>query len=138
MKTDFLDAHGRHWVDAEHLFQAARWANADHLYGLAAECGLKRLMQAFGMPFDTIQNRPHYPADRVHINDVWARFETYRSGHALGVGYALPSSNPFVGWAVSDRYAKESNFDSVSAQKHQAGAKEVRLRIEKAQREGCL
>ncbi|MGI6300526.1 MAG: hypothetical protein ACOX52_05630 [Verrucomicrobiota bacterium] len=52
MKTDFLDAHHRHWEDAELLKKRGRWANADHLYGLSAECGLKRLMQAFGMEID--------------------------------------------------------------------------------------
>lgn len=26
MTTDFLDAHKRHWEDAELLFTAARWA----------------------------------------------------------------------------------------------------------------
>ena len=44
MKADFLDAHQRHWDDAEHLLQAQRWANADHLYGFAAECGLKAVV----------------------------------------------------------------------------------------------
>lgn len=49
MQVDFLDAHFRHWEDVEQLFQQHRLANADHLYGLAAECGLKRLMMVFGM-----------------------------------------------------------------------------------------
>lgn len=56
MNPDFLDAHDRHWNDAEYLFAALRWANADHLYGLSAECGLKRLMIAFGMPVTTSGN----------------------------------------------------------------------------------
>ncbi|WHF34964.1 hypothetical protein [Aeromonas salmonicida] len=47
MQADFLDAHARHWDDAESLLQAQRWANADHLYGMAAECGLKQLMRVF-------------------------------------------------------------------------------------------
>lgn len=34
MLQDFLDAHQRHWSDAEPLFEAARWAGADHLYGI--------------------------------------------------------------------------------------------------------
>ena len=50
--TDFYDAHHRHWEDAERLYHNERWANADHLYGIAAECGLKRLMIAFGMRCD--------------------------------------------------------------------------------------
>lgn len=49
MVTDFMDAHHRHWEDAELLFNASRWANADHHYGMVAECGLKRLMIVFGM-----------------------------------------------------------------------------------------
>nr|VFK54807.1 MAG: hypothetical protein BECKTUN1418F_GA0071002_105616 [Candidatus Kentron sp. TUN]VFK55380.1 MAG: hypothetical protein BECKTUN1418D_GA0071000_103118 [Candidatus Kentron sp. TUN]VFK60455.1 MAG: hypothetical protein BECKTUN1418E_GA0071001_105815 [Candidatus Kentron sp. TUN] len=47
MNADFFDAHNRHWQDWEQLFASERWANADHLYGMAAECGLKCLMQAF-------------------------------------------------------------------------------------------
>lgn len=49
MNADFLDANARHQHDADLLFDRQRWANADHLYGLAAECGLKRLMVTFGM-----------------------------------------------------------------------------------------
>lgn len=51
MEPDFLDAHERHWNDAELLFGAKRPANADRSYRVAAESGLKGLMQAFGMPF---------------------------------------------------------------------------------------
>ena len=71
MQADFLDAHKRHWEDAERLFQAQRWANADHLYGMAAECGLKRLMQAFGMPLDVSKDRPLKQEDRCRIPDDW-------------------------------------------------------------------
>lgn len=70
MQADFLDAHQRHWQDAKLLFQAQRWANADHLFGMAAECGLKRLMQAFGMPFDSDGDRPAKLEDRKHANEV--------------------------------------------------------------------
>lgn len=66
MQADFLDAHERHWGDAERLFQAQRWANADHLYGMAAECGMKRLMLAFGMPYDAGKDWPASKQDRAH------------------------------------------------------------------------
>ncbi|RUQ38618.1 MAG: SAM-dependent methyltransferase [Candidatus Competibacteraceae bacterium] len=138
MQADFLDAHERHWDDAERLFQAQRWANADHLYGMAAECGMKRLMLAFGMLFDAAKDRPAQQVDRVHANGVWARFESYRSGHAQATGYALPPSNPFANWDVADRYAHQANFDQARAQGHQAGAQTIRNLIAKAQREGLL
>lgn len=87
MQADFLDAHERHWDDAERLFQAQRWANADHLYGMAAECGLKRLMMVFGMSVDTTTGSPVNSKDWKHANNIWMRFESYRSGHLQGVGY---------------------------------------------------
>ena len=138
MHADFLDAHKRHWDDAERLFQAQRWANADHLYGITAECGLKQLMLAFGMPYDSAKDRPADLGDRVHANGIWARFESYRSGHLHGTGYALFPGNPFVNWDVSDRYAHQSNFDQAQAKGHQAGAQAVRSLITKAQHEGLL
>lgn len=138
MQADFLDAHERHWGDAERLFQAQRWANADHLYGMAAECGMKRLMLAFGMPYDTGKDWPVSKQDRAHADGTWVRFESYRSGHAHGVGYGLPAGNPFGNWDVSDRYAHQSNFDQARAQGHQAGALTIRNLIGKAQREGLL
>jgi len=138
MQADFLDAHERNWGDAERLFQAQRWANADHLYGLAAECGMKRLMLAFGMPYDASKDRPTRQQDRVHADGTWARFESYRSGHAHGRGYVLPAGNPFGSWDVSDRYAHQSNFDQARAQGHQAGAQTIRDLIVRAQREGLL
>lgn len=138
MQADFLDAHERHWDDAERLFQAQRWANSDHLYGMAVECGLKRLMLAFGMSFDVAKDRPAKQEDRVHADGTWARFESYRSGHARGAGYVLPSNAPFDHWDVSDRYAHQSNFDQARTQGHQAGAQSVRKLIAKAQREGLI
>ena len=40
--ADFSDAHVRHWRDAELLYAARCWGNADQLYGFSAECGLRR------------------------------------------------------------------------------------------------
>ncbi|GHU10653.1 hypothetical protein AGMMS50225_14580 [Betaproteobacteria bacterium] len=138
MQTDFLDAHERHWDDAERLLQAQRWANADHLYGVAAECGLKRLMLAFGMQFDQEHDRPKEAQDRKHANDIWLRFESYRSGHYLGIEYSLPDYTPFDNWDVAQRYAHQSHFDQTRAQVHQNGARAVSELIKKAQREGLI
>lgn len=138
MQADFLDAHGRHWDDAERLFQDQRWANADHLYGLAAECGLKRLMLAFGMPYDAARDRPDKKQDREHANGLWARFESYRCGHHQGAGYMLTTPNPFADWDVAQRYAHQSNFDQARAEAHQAGVILVHNLVQKAKREGLI
>ncbi len=138
MKADFLDAHERHWVDGERLLHAQRWANADHLYGMAGECGLKRLMLVFGMAVNAATGSPVDRKDLKHANSVWARFESYRSGHVQGIGYVLSPTNPFQHWDVSDRYAHQSSFDEARTLGHKAGAQVVRQLIAKAKREGLL
>ncbi|MDF3883650.1 hypothetical protein [Cupriavidus basilensis] len=144
MITDYLDAHYRHLEDAEHLFGASRWANADHLYGVAAECGLKRLMIAFGMKVDTTTGTPSNRQDRVHVmetrkpDNAWDRYETYRSGHNTAAGYVLTSTNPFIDWDVSQRYAHRRHFDQVRADSHRLGARAVRALVNKAILEGLL
>ena len=138
MQADFLDAHERHWKDAEALFAQGRYANADHLYGVAAECGLKRLMVRFGMVVNPTTGSPIDNKDWKHANNIWVRFEAYRSGKVEGADYGLPASNPFGNWDVSDRYAHQSNFPQASVQIHQGGAAAVCELIKKAQREGLL
>ena len=98
MPADFLDAHHRHWDDAERLFTAQRWANADHLYGLAAECGLKALMQKLkGGPLDPKNDYVHVMESKKPSN-AWARFEAYRCGH--GNFDASDEGAPHYPWAV--------------------------------------
>ncbi len=138
MNADFFDAHDRHRADADLLFTSGRWANADHMYGLAAECGLKRLMLAFGMPFDAARDRPSDRDDRLHIDDVWDRFETYRSGSVSGTGYSLPATNLFGDWTASQRYAHQASFDEPRALAHQIGATEVQTLLKKAQNQGLI
>lgn len=138
MQSDFLDASDRHWQDAEQLFNSERWANADHLYGLAAECGLKRLMLVFGMSFDTEGNMPKRKSDRRHVDGVWNRYDTYRSGHHEGADYVLPSENPFQNWDIGQRYANQSNFDQQRANSHRSGAIVVRELLRKARLEGLI
>ena len=138
MNADFRDAHERHWEDAEMLYNSSRWANADHLYGMAAECGLKCLMLAFDMPFDTQRDMPERQQDKKHANVIWNRYESYRCGHPRGAHYALPASNPFSDWNVNQRYANRSDFDQARAQSHQTGANIVRKLVYNAIRDGLI
>jgi hypothetical protein len=138
MQADYLDAHERHWHDAELLMGQQRWANADHLYGMAAECGLKRLMLAFGMPYDPTKNLPQKREDREHADGIWARYESYRCGHHRGAAYGLPSPNPFDNWKVAQRYAHQTCFTQARVQQHQAAAAQVRKLIALAKQEGLI
>jgi hypothetical protein len=138
MQADFLDAHQRHWQDAELLLAQGRLANADHLYGMAAECGLKRLMLKFGMLFNHDKDRPEKREDRAHADGIWDRFETYRSGHTKGPGYVLSTDNLFSDWTAEQRYAAQHHFDATRVTQHRAGAEQVCRLIQKAEREGLL
>jgi len=137
MTTEFYDAFERHAEDAETLFQAARWANADHLFGLATECGLKRLMLEFGMRWDTGKDVPQDQPDRVHVDLAWDRYEHYRAGYGA-MKYVLSAPNVFNDWKVFQRYAKQSNFDLVRVNPHRNGCEEVRVLLQQAILDGII
>ena len=89
--ADFADAHFRHWKDAESLFDHDRWANADHLYGLSAECGLKAVMKKLGMDDDD-QGAPMEREHRKHIDKLWPvyiDFVEHRNGGTFFVANHL-------------------------------------------------
>lgn len=138
MNTDYLDAHQRHLSDANILFDISRLANADHLFGMAAECGLKRLMIAFGMQTDYTGAPKDRKGDWIHAEKVWVRYETYRCGHIQGVQYGLPLSNPFDDWKVDQRYAQEHCFTQARVQSHRAAAHTVHGLVKKAKLDGLI
>jgi hypothetical protein len=136
MPTDFLDAMERHWHDAQLLGSPGqlRLANSDHLYGIAAECGLKALMAKEGM--DLENDGTHKKKYKKHINATWEHFSDFRQGKLAT--YALTSKNPFNDWLVDQRYAAEANFDAARVDKHRTGAKQVYDLVERAKDEGLL
>ena len=83
--ADFHDAHLRHWQDAELLFRHDRWANADQLYGLSAECGLKAVMRRLGMPVGQ-HGVPTKREHKAHMPQLWAEFTAFVRGRIDG-GY---------------------------------------------------
>ena len=121
---DFTDAHSRHWQDAELLFAHDRWANADQLYGLSAECGLKAVMQELGMPVDAAGK----PATdyRKHVNALWLIFQDFTNNRD-GARYLqmLPPGSPFANWAIEDRYANRDDFRRADVESHRAATQEI-------------
>ena len=138
LTADFKDAHERHWDDAEHLYSGMRLPNADQLYGLSAECGLKHLMSRFGMQVDPNTGSPADKKDRIHADGLWSRFEAYLSGHPQATGYVLGLPNPFSDWEISQRYFPRHYFNTSRTRAHKEGADEVRRLVGKALREGLI
>lgn len=137
MSADFLDAHCRHMVDANTLFQASRLPNADQLFSFSAECGLKALMGTFGMLFRD-DGAPKEYDDRKHADLVWDRYETYRSTNHIGASYVLPNPNPFLDWNASQRYTHSSFITLQSVDAHKTAAEIVATMVKKAQLEGLI
>jgi hypothetical protein len=105
---------------------------------MAAECGLKRLMLAFGMVFDTARNRPVERADGTHADKIWAQYETYRSGSPQGADYSLTANNPFNDWRAEQRYAHRAQFNQARTESHRAGASTVHALIARARLDGII
>ncbi|MCC7491409.1 MAG: hypothetical protein IT204_03635 [Fimbriimonadaceae bacterium] len=133
---DYNDACERHWSDGQTLHRLTRLANADHLYGLAAECGLKAVMKELGMPINKLTGKP---AVALHVDKLWVQFVTFANANG-GATYAslLPGSNPFDDWKVDQRYADQSQYDATILTKHKAGVEKVRRILAQAQMDGIV
>lgn len=136
--ADFEDAHLRHWEDAGFLRSTSRLANADHLYGFSAECGLKAIMQGLGMTVDQ-HGSPTKRTHRVHINRLWDVFHAFATGRP-GARYSrqLPSGRPFKDWAASDRYANRGYAVKTNVDQHRDAARKIRGVVDGARQDGIL
>lgn len=90
------------------------------------------------MPFDTVKQIPSNHDDRVHVDKIWQRYDTYRSGHISGTHYSLSSNNPFNDWNASQRYSNSSHFDINRVTLHKNAASQVKSLIQKAKLDGLL
>lgn len=132
--ADFVDAHGRHWEDAEVLLGRHRWANADQLYGFSAECGLKAVMEALGMAVGTTTGTPKDKDHRTHVQDLWSAFRTFTSARQGAIYLSmLPSGSPFSDWSHHDRYAHRSYCRETDARSHRAAARKIRPMVQHSQ-----
>ena len=124
--ADFADAHARHWEDAELLFRSARWANADHLYGFSAECGLKAVMEDLGMPVDRATGIPQEAKHRKHVQELWPEFQTFAQGRLVQkYSRFLAPGSPFADWSHHDRYAHQTHFDRSVVIPHREAARKI-------------
>ncbi|MGH3622829.1 MAG: hypothetical protein ACRDQ5_13690, partial [Sciscionella sp.] len=88
---DFAAAARRHFSDAEHLCAQQRLPNADHLAGLAAECGLKAiLIDHCGGSIDA-GGKPRHGTKciAVHLPTLWAEVAARIDGRSAGRLVAL-------------------------------------------------
>ena len=123
---DYDDARRRHWDDAEFLFANGRYANADHLYGISAECALKAVMQRLGMPVDAQRYRRHLPALwRLFLDSVAGRPGASRLEALLSE--AFRERTAFFDWRIADRYARAKCFRRGNVELHRVETQRIRV-----------
>jgi hypothetical protein len=139
----FLEAARRHWRDADHLLQNGQTANADHLAGFSAECGIKAFLCGLcGVP--TPQAGP--PAEAglkfSHLPALWSNAATYLHGRtafaATNTAAILSRANPFATWSVSDRYENDAVASVIRATGHVNAARQILSLTEQAHLNGVL
>jgi hypothetical protein len=135
MPVDFYMASRRHFADANVLEKNERHQNADHLYGLSAECALKAVLVGLQViPNPQAVQRPF----KEHIGKLWAEYLSALGG-IQGGRYVqrLGKVNPYASWNVGDRYEADWTPDQVpleAARRRQALREQVRTTLQDAER----
>ncbi|MCB2262411.1 MAG: hypothetical protein LGR52_05655 [Candidatus Thiosymbion ectosymbiont of Robbea hypermnestra] len=101
-QADYADAALRCYQDGDTLFQRQRYPNATHLFGLAAECALKLLLEKIpGM-----QEIPH--KHLPELRDDVLRMLSGRGNN--GVRQLLNMEDYMVDWKIANRYWPRQAF----------------------------
>jgi len=143
--THFAAAGRRHLDDGQELFRQGRHVTADHLAGLAAECGLKAILIDFlgatlssrGIP-QIQQGTGTFPL-RHHLPELWGQVGAYATGRSGTQFIALlTATNPFASWDIADRYADGSGITQQSSKNHLTTAVSVTRIHEQARLNGSV
>lgn len=138
--VDFFEASRRHHSDATLLQREGRDPNAGHLFGFAAECGVKALLVDCGYPTDLDGDlkKPDKPIRdaRKHIDELTGllpHIVASLSGRD-GAKYLaqIPALGDFADWKVSHRYYAVSSIPP-SLVKWQGAAGEVLVMLQNLQ-----
>lgn len=144
MTVDFKEAARRHWADAEHLTQSGRHPNAGQLYGFMAECGLKALLVAHGLPTEANGDirwkprtgyREHLPA----LSQLVCTLTAFPDGRAATRYLAmLPDLAHFDDWNIDHRYWATAAHPLSSVPNWREAARQVGDMIDAATVDGVM
>jgi len=117
---NYASAAVRHWKDAELLARENRVENADHHYGFAAECAIKKvLITSHAFAASGVLDSSY----KQHINLLWDKV-----GHqSLQKSYPqllaiLKVANAFSDWDVNQRYFITGAVTSAAMESHKKTA----------------
>lgn len=123
MAEAFRESATRHWNDASLLERNGRRANANQLYGFAAECAIKTALCQLPGFAQGGELGKYY---RAHINELWDRVHIQQLQKRFSTLMAvLKQPNPFHDWSVDNRYAVEEALSEEAFNRHRDWAKRL-------------
>lgn len=138
--VDFFEASRRHYADAMLLRGEGCDPNAGHLFGFAAECGVKALLVDCGYPTDQDGDLgkpgPSVPDAKKHIAELTGLLQQLvasLSGRD-GAKYLgqIPNLTDFADWKASHRYYAAASIPP-SLDRWQTAAGEVQQMLQNLQ-----
>ena len=121
MSDDYYDAASRHLQDARVLHATpTSLAGASHLFGFAAECALKSMLQTKPTSANVVKG---------HLQDFWREFQSHGNlarRHAIR-SQAMSFKSQFDDWEVGQRYYTRSSkcFDQAIVAKQAVAAEQL-------------
>lgn len=143
-QVDFKGAARRHWADAEFLDNAGREPNAGQLYGFMAECGLKALLVAHGLPTfpnGDIQRKPNtgYREHMPKLAQLVSTLSAFPDGRAATRYLSLlPGLTNFSDWSTDHRYWDATIVPTGSLSNWRAAAQQVGVMLDAATVDGVM
>jgi len=113
---NYSSAAVRHWKDAELLERESRVENADHHYGFAAECAIKKALVALpAFSASGVLNSAY----KEHINSLWDKVthQSLQKSYPQLVAI-LKVANAFSDWNVNQRYFGDGAVTSAALASH--------------------
>lgn len=146
LQPSFAVAARRHHGDAEFLFTDQRHVTADHLAGLAAECGLKAIFLRYGGATLNQVDKPVLVTPDTgkekalgHVDKLWNELPLIIQGRSAPLFTTLIARPaPFATWDVSDRYSDGTTITAECAEQHLDVSRQILGLLEQAEREGTL
>jgi len=132
---DFFDASKRHYNDAKFLQNDNRLPNAAQLFGFAAECGMKALIEKISGQSLDLKYYKHVDG----LIKLLPSLSTLANGRMAGTYLAMISGfNAFGTWTTHHRYMSETDIPLADLPTWAAASAEVQKMLQQAQLDGVL
>lgn len=124
MPEDYAAAATRHFRDAALLEESRRVANADQLFGFAAECAIKRALVE--LPGFLAGGRLD-PAYHKHVNQLWdcVPLQGIQRRYPTLMVLLKGLRQPFRDWSTDQRYGPDGVVTGEAIERHRKAAVRV-------------